>query len=73
MAVIDRATRWGGRPVSLHQLSRRGNWADRNRGVVLVFVIVFIVGCTTLGLFFYRQWKARQADRAQYEVEEIKD
>lgn len=55
-----------------YQLSRRGNWADSHRGVVLVFVIVFIVGGGILGLYFYRIWKARKAEEAQYEVEEIK-
>lgn len=57
---------------SLHQLSRRGNWADDNRGVILVFVIVFIVGCGVFGLLGYRELKARKARRARYEIEEIK-
>lgn len=68
MGVINREAQKS-RP---YQLSRRGNWADSHRGVVLVFVIVFIVGSGLLSLYVYRIWKSRKAEEAQYEEEEIK-
>lgn len=67
--------------ISLHEppvdhvdeIAKRGNWADNQRGVILVFVIVFIVGCGILGLIIHREWVARKHERAQWSVEEIKD
>ncbi|KAL3476048.1 hypothetical protein BJX99DRAFT_146256 [Aspergillus californicus] len=44
-----------------------GNWANRNRGPVLVFVIVFIVVVGIVLLFLYRRIMAKRAARAQYE------
>lgn len=72
MTVINREALSVIEDRSRHQLSRRGNWADDNRGVILVFVIVFIVCSGIFGLLGYRQWMARRARRARYEIEEIK-
>ncbi|KAJ5242605.1 uncharacterized protein N7469_000932 [Penicillium citrinum] len=55
-------------PNSLHTLTKRGNWADRNRGVVLVFVIVFIVVVGIISLFAYRRWMKRKAEKESYET-----
>lgn len=57
----------------VHEIVKRDNWADNQRGVILVFVIVFIVGCGILGLIIHREWMARKHERAQWSVEEIKD
>ena len=49
------------------QVLERRNWANENRGPVLVFVIVFIVGMGVVLLFLYRQWMKRKAARQAYE------
>ncbi|CAP95863.1 Pc21g09660 [Penicillium rubens Wisconsin 54-1255] len=58
--------------VSLHSIVERsghkGNWANRNRGVVLVFVIVFIVVVGIIALLAYRRWLKRKADKESYET-----
>ena len=58
--------------VSLHSMVERsghkGNWANRNRGVVLVFVIVFIIVIGIIALFAYRRWLKRKADKESYET-----
>ena len=33
------------RDATLHQIVKRGNWASKNVGVVLVFAIVFVGMC----------------------------
>jgi len=53
---------------SLYSVVKRGNWADKNRGVVLVFVIVFIVAVGIISLFAYRRWLKRKADKESYET-----
>ncbi|RJE22882.1 hypothetical protein PHISCL_04778 [Aspergillus sclerotialis] len=59
---------------TLQHLTKRAddhkNWAHANPGVVLVFCIVFIVGCGIIALFLYRKWMARKAVKAAYPVEE---
>lgn len=55
-------------PNDLHILTKRGNWADKNRGVVLVFVIVFIVVVGVISLFAYRRWMKRKAEKESYET-----
>jgi hypothetical protein len=55
---------------SLSFLVTRKNWADRNRGVVLVFVIVFLVAVGIIALFAYRRWLKRQAEKETYETTE---
>lgn len=58
---------------TLNQLTKREddgkNWAHANPGVVLVFCIVFIVGCGIISLFLYRKWMASRAVKQAYPVE----
>jgi predicted Na+-dependent transporter len=56
--------------LSLGSLVARKNWADKNRGVVLVFVIVFLVVMGIIALFAYRRWLKRKADKESYETTE---
>ena len=55
---------------SLSFLVARDNWANKNRGVVLVFVIVFLVVVGIIALFAYRRWLKRQAEKETYETTE---
>ncbi|KAJ6019604.1 hypothetical protein N7499_009430 [Penicillium canescens] len=55
---------------SLSFLAARDNWADENRGVILVFVIVFLVVVGIIALFAYRRWLKRQAEKETYETTE---
>jgi predicted permease len=48
----------------------KDNWADKNRGVVLVFVIVFLVVVGIIALYAYRRWLKRQAEKETYETTE---
>lgn len=58
----------------VHRITKRSaRWAQKQPGVILVFVIVFIVGCSILALIIHKEWKARKAERAEWTVEEIKD
>lgn len=58
--------------LSLHSIVERsghkGNWANRNRGVVLVFCIVFLVVMGILALFAYRRMLRRKAEKEAYET-----
>ncbi|KAJ5807348.1 hypothetical protein N7447_010804 [Penicillium robsamsonii] len=58
--------------LSLHSIAERGghkrNWANRNRGVVLVFCIVFLVVVGIMALFAYRRMLKRKADKESYET-----
>ncbi|KAJ5969675.1 hypothetical protein N7501_005923 [Penicillium viridicatum] len=58
--------------LSLHQIVERsghkGNWANRNRGVVLVFCIVFLVVVGIMALFAYRRMLQRKANKESYET-----
>jgi predicted MFS family arabinose efflux permease len=47
---------------------KKGNWANRNRGVVLVFCIVFLVVVGVMALFAYRRYLKRKADKESYET-----
>ena len=38
-----------------HHVMKRSNFATREPGVILVFVIVFLVGCALLGVLINRQ------------------
>lgn len=51
------------RDDAVHQLVRRSNWASDNRGVIVVFCIVFIVGVGLISLFIYRKMLARRANK----------
>ena len=63
-----------GPPVPrVHEIAKRSDWAYNQRGVILVFAIVFVVGCGILGLIIHREWVARKTERAQWSVEEIKE
>ncbi|KOS39501.1 hypothetical protein ACN38_g9659 [Penicillium nordicum] len=58
--------------LSLYQIVERsghkGNWANRNRGVVLVFCIVFLVVVGVMALFAYRRMLQRKAKKESYET-----
>lgn len=57
----------------VHKHAKRSDWAQSQPGVILVFVIVFTVGCAIFAIIVHREWKARRAERAEWTVEEIKD
>lgn len=59
--------------VARNGLGKRDNWAAEEPGVVLVFCIVFVVGCGILGLIIQKALKNRREERAQWEVTEITD
>lgn len=61
------------KPISYRGIAKRDNWAAEEPGVVLVFCIVFIVGCGILALIIHRSWKQHKEERAQWEITEIKD
>lgn len=54
---------------SLVDVAKRGNWASKNPGPILVFCIVFIVGLGVVLLFLYRYIMSRKAAKQAYEVE----
>lgn len=54
-------------------LTKRDNWAAEEPGVILVFCIVFIVGCGIFALIVQRAIKHRREERAKWVVTEIKD
>lgn len=54
--------------LSVYSVVKRGNWADKNRGVVLVFCIVFLVAVGIVALFAYRRMLKRKADKESYET-----
>ncbi|KAL1852214.1 hypothetical protein Plec18170_005939 [Paecilomyces lecythidis] len=73
ISIIERATAAGMRGIGgvggiggpgVIRPRRHHNWAARNPGVVLVFVIVFIVACGFVALVLYRRWMARKALKA---------
>ncbi|KAJ5457731.1 hypothetical protein N7475_009119 [Penicillium sp. IBT 31633x] len=47
---------------------KKGNWANRNRGVVLVFCIVFLVVVGIIALYAYRRILRRKAEKESYET-----
>ncbi|PQE32863.1 hypothetical protein CJF32_00001323 [Rutstroemia sp. NJR-2017a WRK4] len=47
-----------------HQLIKRGNWAAQEAGVVVVFVIVFIVATGLIGVWLSRFISRRRAASA---------
>ncbi|KAJ5342375.1 hypothetical protein N7541_011499 [Penicillium brevicompactum] len=68
MPAIGIESRVNGAPPSVYSAVKRGNWADRNRGVVLVFCIVFLVVVGVIALFAYRRMLKRKADKESYET-----
>lgn len=60
-------------PLARNGIARRDNWAGQEPGVILVFCIVFLVGCGILLLIIQRALKQRREERAQWEVTEIRD
>lgn len=48
---------------TVHQLTKRSNWARREAGVIVVFCVVFIVATGLISLFLYRKLLARRARR----------
>lgn len=63
------------RPTSdnIRKIMKRSDWAQNQPGVILVFVIVFIIGCGILMVMIHKEWLARKAERAKWSVEEITD
>jgi hypothetical protein len=50
----------------LSLIAKRGNWASREPGVILVFCILFLVGLGIVSLFVYRKWMARKAKKQSF-------
>lgn len=74
MAVIERTSQPSQPSLSeAHKYVKRSDWAQSQPGVILVFVIVFILGCGILGVIVHKEWRARRDERAEWTVEEIKD
>lgn len=46
---------------TISQITKRENWAAHEAGVVLVFCIVFVVGCGLIALFVHKKIQARKA------------
>ncbi|KAJ5767955.1 hypothetical protein N7533_000538 [Penicillium manginii] len=68
MPAVNTIEHEGSFSLQLQPLVKRGNWADKNRGVVLVFVIVFIVVCGVISLLVYRRWMKHKAEKESYET-----
>ncbi|KAF2266395.1 hypothetical protein CC78DRAFT_531787 [Lojkania enalia] len=49
--------------VAAHHLMKRGNWASREPGVILVFAILGAVGILLIGLFIQKRLSARRASK----------
>lgn len=45
------------------------DWAGDQAGVILVFAIVFVVGCGIIALFLYRRWSAMRKVKNAHPVE----
>lgn len=74
MAVIARTSQPSQPSLyEAHEFVKRSGWAQDQPGVILVFVIVFILGCGILGVIVHKEWKTRRDERAEWTVEEIKD
>lgn len=70
------SSEWANKPIDHNAIVKRNsnqNWAAQEPGVVLVFCIVFIVGCGILALIIHRAWRTHKEERAQWEVTEIKE
>ncbi|PYH39225.1 hypothetical protein ABZX51_011561 [Aspergillus tubingensis] len=59
--------------VLSHKTIGKRSWAGEEPGVILDFVVVFIVLCGILALIVQKAWRNRQAERAEWEITEIKD
>ena len=49
---------------SAHRLAKRGNWASREVGVIVVFCIVFVVATGLIGLGISKYLAKRKARRS---------
>ncbi|KAI6092311.1 hypothetical protein F4821DRAFT_254435 [Hypoxylon rubiginosum] len=49
---------------SFSNIVARSNWASREPGVIVVFCIVFVVGCGLIGLWISKCISARRAKTA---------
>lgn len=49
-------------------ITKRGNWASREPGVILVFAIIFLVALGIISLFIYRKWMARKAKKQSFQT-----
>jgi hypothetical protein len=49
-------------------ITKRGNWASREPGVILVFAILFVVALGIASLFVYRKWMARKAKKQSFQT-----
>ncbi|KAJ5682185.1 hypothetical protein N7462_005350 [Penicillium macrosclerotiorum] len=68
MAAISMIERSQGSKLPL--VVKRGNWASREPGVILVFCIVFVVAVGIIALFAYRKWMKRKAEKESFETAE---
>ncbi|KGO78192.1 hypothetical protein PITC_034070 [Penicillium italicum] len=72
MAPVKIIHRTKSASLSLHSIversGKKGNWANRNRGVVLVFCIVFLIVVGIMALFAYRRMLQRKAEKESYET-----
>ena len=62
MVAID-TTALIARDVS--NIAKRSNWAGKEAGVIVVFAIVFLVGVSLTGLFIYKCFAKRKANKPQ--------
>jgi hypothetical protein len=72
MPVITTTLSRDGHDIS-NGLTKRDNWAGEEPGVILVFCIVFIVGCGIFAVIVQRAIKDRREEREKWVVTEIKD
>jgi ABC-type phosphate/phosphonate transport system permease subunit len=49
------------RDAALSHLAKRENWAQQEAGVIVVFVIVFVVGVGLISLFIHKKLAARKS------------
>ena len=55
MAAINMSLLAARSEFAMHQLVKRKNWAQREPGVIVVFVIVFLVACLVIALFINKK------------------
>jgi hypothetical protein len=46
---------------AVHQLMKRKNWAQREPGVIVVFVIVFLVAILVIAMFINKKVRSTQS------------
>jgi UDP-N-acetylmuramyl pentapeptide phosphotransferase/UDP-N-acetylglucosamine-1-phosphate transferase len=64
MAAIDKSLLARSSDAAVHHLMKRGNWASREPGVILVFCIIAAVVILLTVLFIMKKMAARKNARA---------